>query len=149
MPVPYRLEIINGPNTNLYGLDPTGPYGSLTLADIEERCRARAKGLGAELECRQSNHEGALIDWIQQARTGADGIIINAGSLSYTSIGILDALSALSKPIYQVHVSNVFKREAFRHHSPLSAVVTGCLIGLGPAGYEIAVVAMVEHLQAG
>lgn len=148
MPAPYRIEIISGPNTNLYGLDPSGPYGSLTLADIEGRCRARARSLGAEAQCRQSNHEGVLIDWIQQARTGADGIVINAGSLSYTSIGILDALKAFGKPIFQVHVSNVFQREAFRHHSPISAAATGCLIGLGPSGYEAAVEAMVRHLQA-
>lgn len=148
MTAPIRIDVINGPNTNLYGLDPTGPYGTLTLDDIGERCRLKAESLGATLRFRQSNHEGELIDWIQQARIEADGIVINAGSLSYTSIGILDALSALAKPSFQVHVSNVFKREGFRHHSPLSAVVTGCLIGLGPSGYETAVQVLVEHLQA-
>ena len=147
MTAPIRIDVINGPNTNLYGLDPTGPYGSLTLDDIGERCRVKAESLDATLRFRQSNHEGVLIDWIQQARLEADGIIINAGSLSYTSIGILDAVSALEKPSFQVHVSNVFKREGFRHHSPLSSAVTGCLIGLGPSGYETAVLVLVEHLR--
>ena len=148
MTAPLRIDVINGPNTNLYGLDPTGPYGTLTLDDIGERCRLKAESFGATLRFRQSNHEGVLIDWLQQARLEADGIVINAGSLSYTSIGILDALSALGKPAFQVHVSNVFKRESFRHHSPLSAAVTGCLIGLGPSGYETAIQVLVEHLRA-
>ncbi|MGX1309194.1 3-dehydroquinate dehydratase-2 [Amorphus suaedae] len=144
---PLRITVLNGPNTNLYGLDPAGPYGTLTLADIAERCRETAAGLGASLDFHQSNHEGALIDWIQDARTSADGIVINAGSLSYTSIGILDALAAVGKPAIQVHVSNVFKREPFRHHAPLAAVVTGCVIGLGPEGYPIAVQALIAHLR--
>ncbi|MCS0500947.1 type II 3-dehydroquinate dehydratase [Ancylobacter mangrovi] len=144
-----RILVLNGPNTNLYGLDPNGPYGNLTIEDIAERCRARAESLGASLDFRQSNHEGVLIDWIQAARTEADGLVINAGSLSYHSIGILDALSAVALPAVQVHVSNVFKREGFRHHSPLSSVVTGCIIGLGPEGYEMAVDALVAKLTRG
>lgn len=148
-PAPLRIFVLNGPNTNLYGLDPTGPYGTLTIEDIAETCRARAEGLGARVDFRQSNHEGMLIDWIQEARTGADGIVINAGSLSYTSIGIGDALSAVAKPAIQVHVSNVFKRESFRHHSPLSSVVTGCIIGLGPSGYPAAVEALIAHIRRG
>mgnify|MGYP003640071709 FL=1 len=145
---PPRIAVLNGPNTNLYGLDPTGPYGALTLSDIADRCREAAEGLGASLYFHQSNHEGALIDWIQEARTAADGIVINAGSLSYTSIGILDALAAVDTPAIQVHVSNVFKREAFRHHAPLAAAVMGCVIGLGPDGYRVAVEAMIAHLRA-
>lgn len=148
-PAPLRIFVLNGPNTNLYGLDPTGPYGTLTIEDIAETCRARAEGLGARVDFRQSNHEGMLIDGIQEARTGADGIVINAGSLSYTSIGIADALSAVAKPAIQVHVSNVFKRESFRHHSPLSSVVTGCIIGLGPSGYPAAVEALIAHIRRG
>ncbi len=141
-----RIDVLNGPNTNLYGLDPAGPYGALTLADIGERCRIKAESLGATVRFRQSNHEGALIDWIHEARTEADGLVINAGSLSYSSIAIRDALSAVAKPSFQVHVSNVFRRESFRHRSPLSEVVTGCLIGLGPSGYEIAIQALIERL---
>jgi 3-dehydroquinate dehydratase-2 len=147
--VPLHIEVINGANTNLYGQDPTGPYGALTMDDIERACRVKAESLGASLTFRQSNHEGVLIDWIQQARNSADGLVINAGSLSYASIGIADALSAFGKPAFQVHVSNVFKREAFRHHSPISSVVTGCLIGLGPTGYETAVQVLIEHLRRG
>ncbi|MBS9478700.1 type II 3-dehydroquinate dehydratase [Ancylobacter radicis] len=145
---PIRLFVLNGPNTNLYGLDPTGPYGTLTLEDIAETCRTRAQALGGTVDFRQSNHEGALVDWIQEARLAADGIVINAGSLSYSSIAILDALAAVSKPALQVHVSNVFKREAFRHHSPLSAAVMGCIIGLGPEGYPTAVEALIRHIRA-
>lgn len=142
-----RIDVINGPNANLYGLDPTGPYGPLTLDDIGERARVRAERLGASLRFRQSNHEGVLIDWIQEARSEADGLIINAASLSYTSIGILDALAAFGKPAFQVHVSNVFKREKLRHFSPLSAAVTGCIIGAGPMGYELAVEALVAQME--
>lgn len=144
-----HIEVISGANTNLYGQDPTGPYGTLTLEHIAQDCRSKAESLGATLNFRQSNHEGVLIDWIQEARATADGIVINAGSLSYGSIGIADALSAFGKPAFQVHVSNVFKREAFRHHSPISSVVTGCLIGLGPSGYETAVQVLIEHLRRG
>ncbi|MFN0263175.1 type II 3-dehydroquinate dehydratase [Tepidamorphus sp. 3E244] len=146
---PLRLFVLSGPNTNLYGLDDTGTYGSLTLSDIADLCRAKGTELGAEIDFRQSNHEGELVDWIQEARTAASGIVINAGSLSYTSIAILDALSAVGTPAIQVHVSNVFKREAFRHHAPLAAAVMGCVVGLGPEGYTIAVEALVSHLLAG
>jgi len=144
----FRILVLNGPNTNLYGLDPNGPYGTLTIDDIAQRCRAKAEELGASLDFRQSNHEGVLIDWIQAARLEADGIVINAGSLSYASIGILDALAAVEKPAFQVHVSNVFKREDFRHFSPISTVVTGCIIGLGPEGYEVAVEALIRKLKS-
>lgn len=144
---PVRLFVLSGANTNLYGLDPTGPYGSLTLEDIAQDCRARAQALGATVDFRQSNHEGVLVDWIQEARTAADGIVINAGSLSYTSIALLDALSAVGKPAIQVHVSNVFQRESFRHHAPLTAAVMGCIIGLGPSGYGVAVEALIGHIR--
>lgn len=144
-----NIEILNGPNTNLYGLDPKGPYGKLTLADIEERCRAKAETLGTKVRFRQSSAESALIDWIHEARGKADGLVINAGSFSYTSIGLMDALASFSGPSFQVHVSNVFKREAFRHHSYISQAVTGCLIGLGPQGYEFAVEAIVRTVREG
>jgi 3-dehydroquinate dehydratase II len=142
-----RIDVVSGPNTNLYGSDPAGPYGPLTIADIEADCVAQAAALGAALRFRQSNHEGVLVDWIQQARDEADGIVINAGSLSYTSIPLTDALAAFGKPVVQVHVSNVFQRESFRHHSPISAIATGCIIGLGPSGYGIAVGALIGCLR--
>jgi 3-dehydroquinate dehydratase II len=147
MPAPIRILVINGANTNLYGDDPNGPYGRLTLADIGEQCRLAAESAGASLDFRQSNHEGVLIDWLHEARDTADGVVINAGSLSYTSIGLRDALAAIAKPSLQVHVSNVFKREDFRHHSPLSAVVDGCVIGLGPTGYVVAVRHLIEQIR--
>jgi 3-dehydroquinate dehydratase-2 len=144
-----HIEVLNGPNTNLYGLDPSGPYGTLTLADIEARCRAKAEALGATLRFRQSNAEGELIDWIHEARGKADGIVINGGSLSNTSIAVMDALASFNGQRFLVNVSNVFKREPFRHHSPISQAVTGCLIGLGPKGYEFAVEALLRTLQEG
>ncbi|MCK0197281.1 3-dehydroquinate dehydratase [Ancylobacter sp. 6x-1] len=147
-----HIAVISGPNTNLYGLDPSGPYGTLTIADIEADCRRRAQALGASLDFAQSNHEGELVDLIQSCRRGgareADGLVINAGSLSYTSIAIPDALAASGRPAIQVHVSNVFTREAFRHHSPISAVAVGCIIGLGPTGYGMAVEALIRRLTA-
>ena len=145
----YRpiVFLLNGPNTNLYGLDPDGPYGSTTLADIERMAKARAATLGLALECRQSNHEGFLIDWIQEARQAAAGIIINAASLTYTSIGLLDALAACRCPILEVHMTNIHKREPFRHHSFISKIATGIVAGFGPFGYELAVVAMARHLD--
>jgi 3-dehydroquinate dehydratase-2 len=140
--------LLNGPNANLYGLDADGPYGRTTLADIEEMAKVRAATLGFALECRQSNHEGLLIDWIQEAREAASGIIINAASLTYTSIGLLDALLAFRRPVFEVHMTNIHKREPFRHHSFISKAATGIIAGFGPLGYELAVVAMARQLNS-
>ncbi|UVK41838.1 type II 3-dehydroquinate dehydratase [Mesorhizobium sp. AR07] len=142
-----KIDVLNGPNTNLYGLDPSGLYGRLTLPDIERLCRDRAQQSGASLRFRQSSNEGTLIDWIHDARREADGLVINGGSLSYTSLGLMDALVGFSGPVFQVHVSNVFKREPIRHHSFISHVISGCLIGLGPAGYEFAIEAIIRHFK--
>jgi 3-dehydroquinate dehydratase II len=147
MPDTLKIDVLNGSNTNLYGLDPGGPYGRLTLSDIESLCRDRARQYGASVRFRQSSSEGTLIDWIHDARSEADGLVINGGSLSYTSIGVMDALASFEGPSFQVHVSNVFKREAIRHHSYISHAVTGCLIGLGAAGYEFAVEAIIRHFR--
>jgi 3-dehydroquinate dehydratase-2 len=143
------IFVLNGPNTNLYGLDPEGPYGNLTLGTIEERCRAHGQAAGLAVECRQTNHEGVLIDWIQEARTEADAIVINAASLTYTSVGVLDALLAYKKPIMEVHMSNIYKREPFRHHSFVSKAATGIIAGFGPLGYELAITAAASHVKAG
>jgi 3-dehydroquinate dehydratase-2 len=145
MPVP-RLVFLNGPNTNLYGLDAKGTYGTETFPDIEARCRRHAASLGAELDFRQSNHEGQLIDWIQEARREADGLLINGAGLSYTSIAILDALLAFEKPVIEVHMSNIHKREPFRHQTYISKAATGIVAGLGPMGYELAITALVRLL---
>ncbi len=106
-----------------------------------------AQGLGASLDFRQSNHEGELIDWIQAARSETDGLIINGAGLTYTSIAILDALLAYEKPIIEVHMSNIYKREPFRHHSYISKAATGIVAGLGPLGYELAITALLKLIE--
>lgn len=143
----FNALIVNGANTNLYGVDPGGIYGEKTLADIEAGCHATARDVRLILDFRQSNYEGRLIDWIHEARQSQDGIIINAGSFTYTSIGLLDALSAFAKPVIEVHMTNIYRREAFRHHSFISRAATGLIAGLGPAGYELAVMAMARLLN--
>jgi 3-dehydroquinate dehydratase-2 len=142
-----RLLFLNGPNANLCGLDAKGTYGTESLPQIEARCRAHAQSLGATLDFRQSNYEGQLIDWIQAARADTDGLLINGAGLTYTSIAILDALLAYEKPIIEVHMSNIYKREPFRHHSFISKAATGIVAGLGPLGYEMAITAMVRLLH--
>jgi len=137
-----RAYFLNGPNANLYGLDPSGTYGKESYPQIEARCRAHAKTLGIDLDFRQTNHEGLLIDWIQEARQKADGLIINGAGLTYTSVAVLDALLMLGKPIIEVHMSNIYKREPFRHHSFISKAATGIVAGLGPLGYELAITAL-------
>jgi 3-dehydroquinate dehydratase II len=142
-----RIVFLNGPNANLYGLDAKGTYGSESFPQIEARCRRHAESLGVALDFRQSNHEGVLIDWIQEARRDADALIINAAGLTYTSIAILDALLAFEKPIIEVHMSNIYRREPFRHHSFISKAATGIVAGLGPLGYELAITAMAQLLE--
>ena len=140
------VYFLNGPNANLYGLDAKDVYGTESFPQIEARCRKHADSLGVALDFRQSNHEGVLIDWIQEARHKADGLIINGAGLTYTSVAILDALMALEKPIIEVHMSNIYKREPFRHHSFISKAATGIVAGLGPLGYELAITAMARLL---
>lgn len=132
------IFILNGPNLNLLGVREPSVYGRDTLGDIEERCAARAAALGLEIDFRQTNHEGQLVDWIQEARESADGIVLNAGALTHTSVAILDALTAADLPVIEVHLSNIFRREAFRHHSYVSLAANGVICGLGPQGYELA-----------
>lgn len=133
---------LNGPNANLYGLDPSGTYGRDSFASIRAACEAHADALGITLDFRQSNHEGVLVDWIQEARGAAQGIVINAAGLTYTSIAILDALLAFDGPIIEAHMSNIWKREPFRHHSFVSKAATGVVAGLGLLGYEMALTAV-------
>jgi 3-dehydroquinate dehydratase-2 len=136
------VMFLNGPNANLYGLDPKGSYGNDSFPQIESACMAYAEDLGLELIFRQSNHEGVLIDWIQEARTSCDGILINAAGLTYTSIAILDALLAFDGPIIECHMSNIWKREAFRSQSFISKTATGVIAGLGVQGYLLGLTAM-------
>lgn len=139
---------LNGPNANLYGLDPNGTYGTESFPALKERCERHALTLGVGLDFRQSNHEGVLIDWIQEARGTASGLVINAAGLTYTSIAILDALLAFEGPIIETHMSNIYKREPFRHHSFVSKAATGIIAGLGGLGYELAISAAATLIRS-
>ena len=132
------IYVLNGPNLNLLGQREPEIYGSTTLGDIDKLVSKKAKDLGLAAECRQSNHEGELVTWIQEAREKASGLILNAAAYTHTSIAIHDALATLDIPVVEVHISNIFKREEFRHHSTVSPVATGVICGLGVSGYELA-----------
>jgi 3-dehydroquinate dehydratase II len=133
------IYILNGPNLNMLGLREPETYGSETLQELHERCLAKAKSLAAAIDFRQSNHEGELVTWIQDAREKACGIIVNAGAYTHTSIAIQDALRAAEVPVVEVHLSNIFRREPFRHTSYVSPVAMGVICGFGPKGYELAI----------
>jgi 3-dehydroquinate dehydratase II len=142
------ILVLNGPNLNLLGTRQPEIYGRAGLADIEKSCRRRAGELGLGLEFRQSNHEGELIDWIQQARGKMAGIVINPAGYSHSSVALLDALVASDLPVIEVHLSNIFKREAFRHHSFVSEAARGVICGLGPRGYLLALDALADIIAA-
>jgi 3-dehydroquinate dehydratase-2 len=139
--------ILNGPNLNLLGVRDPSVYGHDTLADIEERCLARAAALDLQIDFRQTNHEGQLVDWVQEARESAEGIILNAGALTHTSVAVFDALSAAGLPTIEVHLSNIFRRESFRHHSYVSLIANGVICGLGAQGYELALEAIASLIE--
>lgn len=135
-----NLLLLNGPNLNLLGTREPEVYGASTLADIEQAALAQAEAAGAALSCFQSNHEGALIDRIHAARNeGVDAIVINPGGLTHTSVALRDALAGVAIPFVEVHISNVHRREAFRHHSFLSDIAVGTIVGLGVDGYRFAI----------
>ncbi len=142
------IYILNGPNLNLIGEREPEIYGARTLADIEEGLRGQAAAAGLEIVFRQTNHEGVLVDWIQEARHAASGLILNAAAYTHTSVAVLDALRALSLSIVEVHLSNIFKREAFRHHSYVSPAATGVICGFGAQSYRLALAAMIEIVQS-
>ncbi|MGS1007077.1 type II 3-dehydroquinate dehydratase [Achromobacter anxifer] len=133
---------LNGPNANLYGLDANKTYGSDSFPVLQQRCESKAASLGIQLNFVQSNYEGQLVDWIQEARGSAQGVIINAAGLTYSSVPILDALLSFPGRIIEVHMSNIWRREAFRHHSYISKAADGVIAGLGGDGYELAIEAM-------
>jgi 3-dehydroquinate dehydratase-2 len=141
-----NVLVLNGPNLNMLGTREPGVYGSATLADIEKLCQTEAQALGLACDFRQSNHEGELVTWIQQAQGTADAIVINPAAYSHTSVAIHDALRAVGLPIVEVHLSNIHQREPFRHHSFVSSVAMGVICGLGPAGYKLALHALAEKL---
>ncbi|MCC6001496.1 MAG: type II 3-dehydroquinate dehydratase [Pararhodobacter sp.] len=141
-----RIDIINGPNLNLLGQREPEIYGHETLAGIEATCRALAERIGLELRFFQSNHEGALVDRIQAARGHAAGIVINPAAYTHTSVAILDALSSFDGPVIELHLSNVHRREAFRHHSYVSSRADAVIAGCGAQGYELALWRMARLL---
>jgi 3-dehydroquinate dehydratase-2 len=139
--------ILNGPNLNSLGKREPGIYGGKSLADIEADCKKAGAGLGLEIDFRQSNHEGNLVDWIQEAGEKAAGIIINPGAYGHTSIAIHDAVRSIAPlPVVEVHLSNIHAREAFRHHSMISSVAAGVILGFGPIGYTLALQAIAARL---
>ncbi|MDQ8031045.1 type II 3-dehydroquinate dehydratase [Bordetella genomosp. 1] len=138
------IWFLNGPNANLYGLDANKTYGSESFPVLQARCEAKAASLGLGLKFVQSNWEGQLVDWIQQARGESKGLIINAAGLTYSSVPILDALLAFPGRIIEVHMSNIWRREPFRHHSYISKAADGVIAGLGGAGYALAIEAMAQ-----
>jgi len=143
-----RVLLLNGPNLNLLGLREPGLYGAATLTDIETELHGEAASLGVALDCFQSNHEGGLVDRIHAARGVTDGILINAGAYTHTSIALRDALLAVAIPFVELHLSNVHAREPFRHRSFLADKAVGVLCGFGPASYSLALRGLVGHLRA-
>lgn len=142
------ILVLNGPNLNMLGVREPEIYGHATLGDVETLCKKTASELGLAVECRQSNHEGELVAWIQQSRSAHRGIVINAGAYTHSSIAILDALKICELPVIEVHVSNIFAREEFRHHSFISPIAKGVICGLGIDGYAYAVRALASLVAA-
>lgn len=144
----WKILVLNGPNLNLLGRRPAQHYGSLHLEQVEDLLQAEADRLGLELVCHQSNHEGELIDWIHASLDdGTAGMIINAGAYTHTSLAIADALEVVPYPVIEVHLSNIYAREASRHHSMIAPKVLGQISGLGPQGYILALRAIAGRLQ--
>ncbi|MDZ5649322.1 type II 3-dehydroquinate dehydratase [Nitrospirillum sp. BR 11828] len=148
MAIAPSVLVLNGPNLNMLGIREPHIYGAETLEDIENACQETAARLGLEIDFRQSNHEGELVTWIQDARGEHDAIILNAGAYTHTSIAIHDALSAVGLPVVEVHLSNIFRREPFRHHSYVSPVARGVICGFGSQGYLLALQAAARLIDS-
>ena len=142
-----KIIIINGPNLNLLGEREQSQYGTITFNELKENCIKKSKELGLQMEFTQSNIEGDIVNLIQDSRKKFDGIIINAAAFTHTSVAIRDALSIFKKPIIELHISNIYKREAFRHKSLISDVVTGGIFGLGTEGYILAIISIQKNLK--
>ena len=148
MPEPLRILVVHGPNLNLLGTREPEIYGTTTLPQIDAELASAGKDLDCEVECFQSNHEGALIDRIQESRSWADGILINPGGLTHTSVSLRDALAATDLPVVELHLSNIFAREPFRHHSTISGIAVGIVSGFGPTSYPLGLRALVDKLRS-
>jgi 3-dehydroquinate dehydratase-2 len=144
---PPLIAVLNGPNINMLGLRQPHLYGSATLDDVEQLCAETAESLGVAIDFRQTNGEGELISWVQECRGRAAGIVINAGGYTHTSVALMDALLASELPVIEVHVTNIHRREEFRHHSYISKVAVGMIAGLGIHGYALALMAMANLLE--
>jgi 3-dehydroquinate dehydratase II len=142
-----KIIIINGPNLNLLGEREQSQYGSITFDKLKENCIKKSKELGLNIEFTQSNIEGELVNQIQNSINKFNGIIINAAAFTHTSVAIRDALSIFKKPVIELHISNIYKREEFRHKSLISDIVTGGIFGLGDNGYILAIIAMQKLLK--
>ena len=142
-----RVLVLNGPNLNLLGTREPDIYGASTLRDVEQLCAGTGKELGMTVDVRQTNSEGEMVTWIQDARKTADAILINPAAYSHTSVAIPDALKAIGLPVVEVHLSNIHQREPFRHHSYVSSVAFGVICGFGVTGYRLALEALAEKLQ--
>lgn len=147
MPDSQRILVVHGPNLNLLGTREPEIYGSTTLGEIDAQLSGLAKEAGCELDSFQSNHEGLLIDRIQEARTNADGILINPGGLTHSSVSLRDALLGSELPVVEVHLSNVHARESFRQHSYVSGIAVGVITGFGPDSYRLGLDALIAHLR--
>ena len=142
-----RVAVVHGPNLNLLGTREPEVYGRATLDDVDAALRALAAELGATVEAFQSNHEGALVDFVQQAGPRVDGFVVNAGAYTHTSVALRDALAGVARPYVEVHLSNLFAREPFRHHSYLADRAVGVVSGFGANSYRLGLRALVEHLR--
>jgi 3-dehydroquinate dehydratase-2 len=140
------VYILNGPNLNLLGVREPHVYGSTTLAQVEQLCRRVTAELGFQCEFRQSNHEGVLVDWVQEARERAAAVVVNPAGLSFRSIPLLDALKTLDQPIAEVHITNIHRRDPLYQHSLISLAATGVICGFGAFGYELAIRAVAQRL---
>ncbi len=144
----YKALILNGPNLNLLGTRQPEVYGNTTLEMVENLCVSHGASIGIEVSCLQSNHEGALIDAIHAAKSEQDGIVLNAGAFTHTSIALMDAIASVELPVIEVHLSNIHARESFRHVSYISKVTVGQICGFGAQGYVLALDALSAHLKS-